>query len=211
MNTQCLTWSEGPNEELSISMGKKTAKQPGAASKRRKPSPAASAPEKSAGSTRRLHLGSGYNPKLNWTNVDNRPLPGVDLQVDLNKLPWPWETSSISEIYAEDILEHLYPLGKAEGQENILALMEEIWRVLKPSGTIHIKVPSTDGRGAWQDPTHVTYWNINTFSYFDPRTAIWQLYAPPFQFRIKSLNNTTGQGEIVWVRADLAAMKDERT
>ena len=192
-------------------MVRKTAKQPGGASKPRKRSRKDSAPEKSVGSTQRLHLGSGYNPKLNWTNVDNRSLPGVDSVVDLNSIPWPWETSSISEIYAEDILEHLYPLGKVEGQMNIMAVMEEIWRVLKPNGVIHIKVPSTDGRGAWQDPTHVTYWNINTFSYFDPRTPIWQLYAPAFQFRLQSLNNTTGQGEIVWVRADLVAMKDERT
>lgn len=192
-------------------MARKTVKQPGAASKPRKRSREGSAPAKSAGSTQRLHLGSGYNPKLNWTNVDNRELPGVDSVVDLNSIPWPWKTSSISEIYAEDILEHLYPLGKVEGQLNIMAVMEEIHRVLKPSGTIHIKVPSTDGRGAWQDPTHVTYWNINTFSYFDPLTAIWQLYKPPFQFKITSLNNTDNFNGIVWVRADLKAMKDERT
>jgi SAM-dependent methyltransferase len=29
-----------------------------------------------------------------------------------------------------------------------------------------IEVPSTDGRGAWQDPTHVSYWNENSFLYY---------------------------------------------
>ncbi len=39
--------------------------------------------------------------------------------------------------------------------------MNEIWRICKPGATLDILVPSTDGRGAFQDPTHVSFWNIN--------------------------------------------------
>ena len=28
------------------------------------------------------------------------------------------------------------------------------------------EIPSTDGRGAFQDPTHVSYWNENSFLYY---------------------------------------------
>jgi hypothetical protein len=44
--------------------------------------------------------------------------------------------------------------------------MEEAYRCLKPGGTFEIMVPSTDGRGAFQDPTHKTWWNMNSFSYY---------------------------------------------
>ena len=32
-----------------------------------------------------------------------------------------------------------------------------------------IEVPSTDGRGAWMDPTHISYWNENSFLYYTHR------------------------------------------
>ena len=33
-------------------------------------------------------------------------------------------------------------------------------------GWAFIEVPSTDGRGAFQDPTHVSFWNENSFTYY---------------------------------------------
>jgi len=33
-------------------------------------------------------------------------------------------------------------------------------------GWAFIEIPSTDGRGAFQDPTHVSYWNENSFLYY---------------------------------------------
>jgi hypothetical protein len=44
--------------------------------------------------------------------------------------------------------------------------MGEIHRVLAHGGWAFIEVPSTDGRGAFQDPTHVSYWNENSFLYY---------------------------------------------
>jgi hypothetical protein len=38
--------------------------------------------------------------------------------------------------------------------------------VLTHLGKLDILVPSTDGRGAFQDPTHVSFWNINSFYYY---------------------------------------------
>lgn len=35
-----------------------------------------------------------------------------------------------------------------------------------PRGSIDILVPSTDGRGAFQDPTHISFWNANSFLYY---------------------------------------------
>jgi hypothetical protein len=44
--------------------------------------------------------------------------------------------------------------------------MSEVYRVLKVRGQAAIKVPSTNGMGAWQDPTHVSFWNLNSFMYY---------------------------------------------
>ncbi len=38
--------------------------------------------------------------------------------------------------------------------------------MLAPGGFFLIRVPSTDGRGAFQDPTHVSFWNQNSFWYY---------------------------------------------
>lgn len=101
-----------------------------------------------------------------YINVDLEMKEGVDIAVDLNQLPWPWDDASVDELFAQDCLEHLSPLGRANGQANIIAVMAEIHRILKPDGKVEIIVPSTDGPGAFQDPTHVTYWNRNSFIYF---------------------------------------------
>lgn len=114
----------------------------------------------------RLNLGAGVTAREGYVNVDITPYPGIDQVVDLNQLPWPWEDNSIESIYTSDCLEHLAPLGRIAGQLNIIAVMGEIHRVLKPGGLLEVLVPTTDGPGAFQDPTHVTYWNKNTFLYF---------------------------------------------
>ena len=77
--------------------------------------------------------------------------------LDLNKtttLPWRFKADCI--VFA-DILEHLHDKTK---------IMGEIHRVLAHGGWAFIEIPSTDGRGAFQDPTHVSYWNENSFLYY---------------------------------------------
>lgn len=114
----------------------------------------------------KLNLGCGFKAVAGYVNVDIVQRDGVDLVCDLNELPWPWDENSVEEIMANDALEHLYPLGKAEGQMNIVAVLKEIHRCLKPDGKLVARIPTTDGPGAWQDPTHVTFWNANTLLYF---------------------------------------------
>ena len=45
--------------------------------------------------------------------------------------------------------------------------MNELWRVTQPGGLVEITVPTTDGAGAWQDPTHVSFWNRRSFLYYE--------------------------------------------
>ena len=107
----------------------------------------------------RLNLGCSDRLLQGYLNVDLvRPLPitAPFEEADLAQL-WPWKDNSVEEIIADDIIEHL---------PNKIQTMNEIHRVLVPGGKVRIFVPTTDGRGAWQDPTHVSYWNRNSFFYY---------------------------------------------
>ena len=106
----------------------------------------------------RLNLGCGYRKLDGYINIDNRKEIEPDACVDII-CGLPYSDSSIDEIIASDFLEHI-PIGK------VIFVMEEIWRVLKPNGIFESLTPSTDGRGAFQDPTHVSFWNKNSWLYY---------------------------------------------
>jgi predicted SAM-dependent methyltransferase len=107
----------------------------------------------------KLNLGCCDRPFPGFINVDLHPYPGVDQIADLAQR-WPWDDSTIDEIRAWDFIEHLPTPAHS---------MNEIWRVLKPGGIADIVVPTTDGRGWSQDPTHICHppWNRNSFWYFE--------------------------------------------
>ena len=101
-----------------------------------------------------VDIGGGLNPYPGYTTVDLRNT--ADYVCDLNNgIPLP--DNSVGVLNASHILEHLQDKTK---------IMGEIHRVLAHGGWAFIEVPSTDGRGAFQDPTHVSYWNENSFLYY---------------------------------------------
>ena len=102
----------------------------------------------------KMNLGCNQNILPGWTNVDIHPFEGVDVTANLEE-KWPWEDDSIDYIRAFDLLEHL---------RDPIHTMNEAWRVLRNRGIFEVWVPSTDGRGAFQDPTHVSFWNQNSDS-----------------------------------------------
>jgi len=102
----------------------------------------------------KVDIGGGLNSYPGYTTVDMRE--SADYVCDLNEgIPLP--DNSVGVLNASHILEHLYDKTK---------IMGEIHRVLAHGGWAFIEVPSTDGRGAFQDPTHVSYWNENSFLYY---------------------------------------------
>ncbi|MFN4845050.1 MAG: methyltransferase domain-containing protein [Dolichospermum sp.] len=104
----------------------------------------------------RIDLGCGINKPNGFVGVDLYPGLGVDIVADLSQR-FPFEDNSVDEVRAHDIIEHL---------PERIHTMNEIWRICKPGAKVNIRVPSTDGRGAFQDPTHISFWNINSFLYY---------------------------------------------
>ncbi|MCE2698724.1 MAG: methyltransferase domain-containing protein [Nostocales cyanobacterium LE14-WE4] len=103
-----------------------------------------------------VDLGCGIHKAEGFIGVDVIAGDTVDVIADLNG-HFPFPDSSVDIIKVHNVIEHL---------PDRIHTMNEIWRILKPSGIVDISVPSTDGRGAFQDPTHVSFWNINSFMYY---------------------------------------------
>ncbi len=101
-----------------------------------------------------VDLGGGINPRPGYQVVDKER--GGYFTHDLN-LGIPYPDNSVGVLNANDIIEHL---------EDKHFTMSEIHRVLCDGGWAFIRVPSTDGRGAFQDYTHKSFWNENSFLYY---------------------------------------------
>lgn len=70
---------------------------------------------------------------------------------DLNRTPWPFDDNTADEIHAYEILEHLGTQGDAK---SFFETFYEIWRILKPGGSLAATVPSWKSMWAWGDPSH---------------------------------------------------------
>lgn len=156
----------------------------------------------------KVDLGAAFGKPPGFTGVDLRPLPGVDVVHDVRK-GFPFPDDSVGFLRASDFLEHLAP-----GRE-IIDFWNEAYRVLAPGGWFVSHTPSTDGRGAWQDPTHLSGWNENSFLYATHRDQ--QQYVDGLHARFQAINVRTGypstwheQHKVTYVDADLCALKGQR-
>lgn len=106
------------------------------------------------------------NRIVNHDRIKHRP--EVDVVWDLNLLPWPWANESFDLIVARAVLEHL--------KLNLVESLDECWRLLRPGGRAHLKLPFWKSDAAWQDPTHRWFFTLGSFDQFDPDTKRGQDY-----------------------------------
>jgi SAM-dependent methyltransferase len=101
-----------------------------------------------------LDLGGRFNCPEGYTSVDL--LDGdiiMDLEQDWTQIP----DNSVGILRAYHLLEHL---------EDPIHFFNEAYRVLVPGGLLAIEVPSSNGMGAFADPTHKKFYNQLSFSYY---------------------------------------------
>jgi SAM-dependent methyltransferase len=151
-----------------------------------------------------IDLGCGTDKAEGFIGVDVVAADGVDVIADLNG-GFPFPDNSVDFIKAHDIIEHI---------PDRIYTMNEIWRILKPGGIVDISVPSTDGRGAFQDPTHVSFWNINSFMYYcqqfpDYLAGCQSHYGFKGEFSLVSIEEVKSAHQVIHVNAVLKAIKAE--
>jgi predicted SAM-dependent methyltransferase len=118
-----------------------------------------------------LDIGCGENKQPNFIGMDIRSVKGVDIVHDAQDFPYPIPDSCCLQVLLSHLWEHIEP-------KNRIKLMDEIWRVMKPDGQLLISVPYYLSFGAYQDPTHYPCPNEATFTYFDPKYPLYQIYKP---------------------------------
>lgn len=114
---------------------------------------------------------------------------------------FPYEDNSVGLFVAQDALQKF---------SSPINLMAEIHRCLAPGGWLISETPSTEGRGAFQDPTQKSYWNENSFWYYakEQHRYIKSSFSKPIRFLL-SRSRTYFPSEwhkinnICYVRADL--------
>lgn len=116
----------------------------------------------------KLIIGCGVRTEKGAVNLDMVALPGVDVQHNLDVFPYPFEDDVFEEVIAEDVLEHV---------DNIVAVMNEIWRIMKKDGTLWIRGPHANyPEQAWRDPTHRRLFVPGTFDNWDPGKPDGKIY-----------------------------------
>ena len=93
----------------------------------------------------KLNLACGKTRLDGCVNVDIIRREAVDKVCDLTSAPWPWKSNSVAEIFCTYFFNYL------DGYERN-KLMDECWRVLKPEGTLQIKVPHWSSMRSTCDP-----------------------------------------------------------
>ena len=138
----------------------------------------------------KVQLGCGNDKKAGFINIDNSPLVHPDLIANLedeNCLSL-FRDNSVDEIIANHVLEHI---------NNFIPLVKEMHRVCKRGAKIYIRVPFYAGWGQWNDPTHVRFFSLYTFDYFNPsiyshECGISSKSKPMFDIEVK-LNYAIGR------------------
>lgn len=96
----------------------------------------------------KLNLGCWGDYRAGWANVEHpkqKKTAKADIWHDLNKFPYPFKDNSADEILMSHVFEHL---------NDHIRVIDECWRVLKPTGKLTIQVPHSSYYAAWGDLTH---------------------------------------------------------
>jgi glycosyltransferase involved in cell wall biosynthesis len=144
----------------------------------------------------KIDMGGGLFPKEGYTTIDQED---GDITCDLND-GIPLEDNSVGVLNASHVIEHL---------RDPIKTMREIHRVLAPGGWAFIEVPSTEGNGAWCDPTHVSFWNEDSFPYYTNKNKAVFIRNTDIRFSSMRLETRWWEGtKIAVVNTHLVALKD---
>lgn len=156
-----------------------------------------------------LDLGGAHNSPEGYTAIDvvgdtSHTVGGMYRQGDIFDILHGTKDSTVGVIRAVDFLEHV---------EDSIRLFNEMYRVLAHGGMLLSITPSADGRGAWQDPTHVKPYVSNSFWYFTDRE--FSKYVPEItcRFLLSRLvdyfpSEWHQAHNIPYIGANLVAIKD---
>ena len=115
-----------------------------------------------------LDVGCGINKLAGAIGIDRNPGTRADVLCDLDHIPYPFKDSSFDCLQAVHVIEHV---------SDVIKMMEEFHRLLRPGGEALIITPHYTDFSSFCDPTHK--WHLNSYSlrYFGPDNAGYGYYS----------------------------------
>lgn len=107
----------------------------------------------------KLNVGVGGKPIEGYIGLDKYPGKFVDVVYDLERLnlkseQLPFPSNTFEAINCEHTLEHV---------GNVVDVMNEFYRILKPTGRLTVVVPSARSYAAFASPNHKSFFVPETF------------------------------------------------
>jgi SAM-dependent methyltransferase len=116
-----------------------------------------------------LDIGCGavkqFDPSI---GIDRYRAKGVDVLANLED-GLPIAAGSVGQVFAVHVLEHIVDLR---------CLLWEIHRVLQSGGLVHVIVPNWRFVNSVADPTHVRFFDLQTFKAFCRPPPGWPAFRP---------------------------------
>ena len=119
---------------------------------------------------KKLNLGCGIDYKEGFVNVDFHSHIHIDVEHDLNSIPYPFADGEFDFILASHVLEHL---------DRPFVVMQELHRILKYDGTLQVKVPHFS-RG-FTHSEHKAGFDVTFPYYFNPHFTKSGYYGVSFE------------------------------
>lgn len=129
----------------------------------------------------KIDLACGDNKREDYIGIDKIKTASTDYVWDLEVFPWPIESDSVEEINCSHYIEHIPHQNprkeiekvlnesssfeefkkkfkeKEEEKDGFVKFINEVYRILKPGGKVHIVSPYYTSMRAFGDPTHTRY------------------------------------------------------
>jgi len=144
---------------------------------------------------RKLDLCCGPNKRgQDWIGMDYWPFDGVDIVRDVRR-GIPFDDSTVGQVWCSQCLEHF-------NGEDLIFIVEEVWRVLKNKGRFEVLVPNRESPNNGKDFTHKKIdWDNYSFQMWEKKDGEYVIERGPGymiqgEFRVLDLNrDSTGNGD----------------
>lgn len=123
----------------------------------------------------RVDLGCGNSKEEGCIGIDIIKTPAVDMVADIEKRI-PLKTSSVDEMYCNHVLEHV----------ELMPAIEEIFRVMRNGGKVHVLVPYYSSKDFFTDPTHKTSFTEHTFDKYFSMSGKLNFYTSA-RFKVETI------------------------
>ena len=116
-----------------------------------------------------LDIGCGKYKTPGAIGIDQVKLDDVDVVHNLEKFPYPLKADTFDEVICNHVLEHV---------TDVIAVMQEIYRISKAGAVVKIRVPhGSCSKALWNDPTHVRGFTSRTFRDYFSKDALFGYYS----------------------------------